>query len=73
MTDRERLDELEMRAAFQEEMLRQLSDALGDQQVQIGRLEETCRALVERVKSLQGVLEDLPGDAEAAVERPPHY
>ncbi len=74
MTDQTRLDELEMRLAFQEETLQQLNTALGDQQLQISRLEDTCRALAERLRSLQGSLDELSEDGGgAAVERPPHY
>lgn len=72
MSDQDRLDELETRVAFQEESLQQLSAALGDQQLQIARLEDTCKALLERVKSLQGAIDELSGDTIPA-ERPPHY
>lgn len=73
MSDQARLDELEMRVAFQEETLQQLNTALGDQQLQISRLEDTCRALVERLRSLQGSLDELTEEGGAPVERPPHY
>lgn len=77
MSDQARLDELEMRVAFQEETLQQLNTALGDQQLQISRLEDTCRALVERLRSLQGSLQssldELTEEGGAPVERPPHY
>ena len=70
----ERLHELEIRVAFQEETIEQLNTALSDQQLQIGRLEETCKALVQRFRSLQDSLDELSGDdAEIAQERPPHY
>lgn len=73
MSNEERLHELEIRVAFQEETLEQLNVALGDQQLQISRLQETCKALMERFKSLQGALDELSGDPATAQERPPHY
>ncbi len=73
MTDlHRRIDELESRVAFQEDSIQQLSDALGEQQLQMGRLEDTCKLLLDRVKSLQGLVDELSGDS-APVERPPHY
>lgn len=73
MSDQERVNELEMRVAFQEETLQQLNIALGDQQLQISRLEKTCKVLAERLKSLQGSLDELADDAGTVTERPPHY
>lgn len=72
MNTSERIDELEARLAFQEDSLHQLSTALGDQQLQVARLEDTCKALLERVRTLQGIADELSGD-NVSVERPPHY
>lgn len=64
-----RLVELESKNSYQEVELGDLSGALIDQDARIRRLEETVRALREKVKELAGEGQPpLP-----AGERPPHY
>jgi len=67
--DESRLIEIETKLAHQEDMVNELNDVVTDQQAQISRLDELCRALVSRVRSIS--------DGEAAGspedERPPHY
>ncbi len=63
-----RLIEIETRIAWQEEALRQLSDALASQQRDIDRLQRLCQALQAQVESGGDRQRALPGD-----ERPPHY
>lgn len=65
----ERLIEIETRIAYQEDALRELSDALVRQQQEIDRLHALCQALQGALTSLatQGIQ---PAPAE---ERPPHY
>jgi uncharacterized coiled-coil protein SlyX len=64
-----RLFELENKNSFQEVELGDLSRAIIDQDARIRRLEETVRALREKVKDLAGEGQPpLP-----AGERPPHY
>ena len=65
----ERFVDLETRLAHQDQMLHELNDVVTDQQAKIMQLEELCRSLIERVRSLG---EGLPG-GDPADERPPHY
>lgn len=67
-----RIVELEIKAAYQEELLQALNDVVGQQQQQISRLETTCRLLHERIKGLSETAGREPGDA-AVHEVPPHY
>ena len=72
MTDIERLDELEMRVTFQEDVIAQLNEALINQQRRIDELVAHVRKLTEQLEQLhnQGV-EAAPYSAQD--ERPPHY
>lgn len=66
----ERIIELEIKAAYQDDLLQALNKIVSRQQQQIDRLEATCRLLNERIKSLSAEI----GSAEPAVpEIPPHY
>ena len=65
----ERIVELESKLAYQEQTLEELNEVVTDQQARLMQLEELCRSLVERVRSLGEASSD--GDPEA--ERPPHY
>ncbi len=65
----ERFIDLETRLAHQDQLLNDLNEVVTGQQARIMDLEELCRALLERVRSL--------GDGGPAGdpidERPPHY
>jgi SlyX protein len=65
----DRIIELEIKAAYQEDLLQALNNIVGRQQQQIDRLEATCRLLNERIKSLS--VEG--GSGESIDEVPPHY
>jgi len=65
----ERLIELEIKLAYQEDLLQQLNTIVASQQQQISRLETTCTLLHERQKTFA---QSLGGD-EQTVEIPPHY
>ena len=65
----DRIIELEIKAAYQEDLLQELNKIVGKQQQQIDRLEATCRLLNERIKSLSTE----GGSGEATDEIPPHY
>jgi len=65
----ERFIDLEMRLAHQDQLLNELNDVVTAQQAKIMQLEELCKALVQRVRS---VGDGVPGD-DAGDERPPHY
>lgn len=67
--DTDRLIELEIKAAYQEDLLQSLNKIVGDQQQQIDRLGATCRVLSERLKSLANQNSD-----DAHIDQtPPHY
>ncbi|AXQ27705.1 SlyX protein [Solimonas sp. K1W22B-7] len=67
--DEDRLIELEIRFAHQEETLRVLNDLVIAQQERIARLEQICRQLAERAAGLgDGLLKATVQD-----EVPPHY
>ena len=65
----ERLVEIESKLAHQDQMLIELNDVVTLQQEKIMKLEELCRSLVDRIRSM--------GDARPAdspqEEQPPHY
>lgn len=65
----ERFIDLESRLAHQDQLLNELNDVVTEQQKKIMQLEELCKALIQRVRSVgEGMSEGDPGD-----ERPPHY
>ena len=65
----QRFIDLETRLAHQDQLLHELNEVVTGQQARIMDLEELCRALLERVRSLgDGVTTGNPTD-----ERPPHY
>jgi len=65
----ERFIDLETRLAHQDQLLNELNDVVTAQQTKIMQLEELCKSLIQRVRSVgEGVPDGDPGD-----ERPPHY
>jgi SlyX protein len=69
MTDGDRITELEIRLAYQEDLLQALNNAICEQQAQIDRLHTVCRVLGERLKNLaEPTTQTMPGH-----EKPPHY
>ena len=65
----ERFIDLETRLAHQDQLLHELNEVVTGQEARIMDLEELCKALLERVRSLgDGVVTGGPDD-----ERPPHY
>jgi SlyX protein len=64
-----RIIELEIKTAYQEDLLQALNNIVGQHQQKIDRLEATCRLLNERIKSLS--VEG--GSSENIDEVPPHY
>ena len=65
----ERFIDLETRLAHQDNLINELNDAVTAQQQKIMQLDELCRSLLARVRSLGEAVSDAsPGD-----ERPPHY
>lgn len=66
----DRIIELEIKQAYQEDLIQALNQVVTDQQKQIGKLEETCKLLHDKLKSLA---ESNSQRLEIIDERPPHY
>ncbi len=64
----ERINELEIKVAYQEDLLQALNVIVSDQQKQIMRLEETCKLLNGKIKSIT-----VSEVSHQEIERPPHY
>ena len=65
----ERFVDLESRLAHQDQLLHELNDVVTNQQAKIMQLEELCKALIERMRTMgEGGPSGDPVD-----ERPPHY
>jgi len=64
----ERIDELEIKVAHQDDTLLQLNDVIIRQQRQIDRLTARCEQLSDQMTSLHSSLQRKPED-----EIPPHY
>ncbi|MDO9105069.1 MAG: SlyX family protein [Methylovulum sp.] len=68
----DRIVELEIKVAYQEDLLQALNQIVSRQQQQIARLEATCSLLNERIKSLSA--DSLRGEGgNQGYEIPPHY
>jgi len=70
--DDNRIVELEIKAAYQDDLLQALNQIVAEQQHAIWRLEATCQLLHERIKSLAETGRDKP-ELETGPETPPHY
>lgn len=65
----DRFIDIESRLAHQDQLLNELNDVVTQQQAKIMQLDELCKSLITRVRSLGDAMpEDDPED-----ERPPHY
>ena len=65
----DRLVDIEVKLAHQEQLLTDLDEVVTQQQAKIMQLEELCGSLVDRVRSIG---EAMPGDGTQD-ERQPHY
>ena len=64
----DRLINIEIKIAYQEDTIQELNDVVCEQQKQLDKLEETCNFLLKRVKILsESTGENIPN------EKPPHY
>jgi SlyX protein len=70
MMDDNRLIELEIKAAYQDDLLQDLNKIVSQQQHKISQLEATCKMLHERIKSLST---EGGHSNEVIDETPPHY
>ncbi len=68
--DESRLIELEIKVAYQEDLLQDLNRIVSQQQQQISRLEATCKMLNDRIKSIST---EAQHSGEMTDEIPPHY
>lgn len=67
--DEQRLINIEVKLAHQEQALDEVSRVLTDQQAQLDRLQRVCESLADRLRGLSEMsAERQPGD-----DRPPHY
>ena len=64
-----RLNDLETRVAFQDDLLETLNAIVAEQQQQLDLMQREIRLLYEQIKSLSP--SDIGNSAEQ--ERPPHY
>jgi SlyX protein len=64
-----RLDELETRLAFQDDTIQSLNDSLGQQQIDLDRLQRTLQLVAKRQSDMAAAM---PGDS-ADDQPPPHY
>lgn len=67
-TARARIDELEIKLSFQEQLIGELHDELVNHGAQLTRLHQQQQQLIEYIRGISGKDEDAPAD-----ERPPHY
>jgi SlyX protein len=67
----ERLTDLEIRIAYQEDTLRSLDTTVARQQADIERLERMNRELYQRLREVSELME--AGSKAPAHEKPPHY
>jgi len=64
-----RLDELETRLAFQDDTIQSLNDALGQQQIDLDRMQRSLQLVAKRQSDMASLM---PDDA-AGEQPPPHY
>ncbi|OUS10024.1 SlyX protein [Gammaproteobacteria bacterium 53_120_T64] len=65
----QRCTELEIKLAYQEDVVKALDDVVCRQQESIDRLEQTCRYLMQRLQEAS----QSPFVEISAQEKPPHY
>lgn len=64
----DRITELEIKVAYQEDLLQSLNTIASTQQIQISRLEKTCKLLHDRIKGMGE-----SSNISQSIEKPPHY
>ncbi len=65
----ERFIDLESRLAHQDQLLHELNDVVIEQQAKIMQLDELCKSLIARVRSMG----DAMPENESGDQKPPHY
>ena len=66
----ERLENIETKIAYQEDMIEELNKTIYQQQQKLERLEATCKSLAGHIASLS---ESVHENKAVVDERPPHY
>jgi SlyX protein len=66
-----RIEELEIRVAFQEDLLQKLDDALAHQQREVLELRTVLRQMTHQIQTLEAAFPD--GESDPGHEKPPHY
>lgn len=66
----ERLENIETKISFQEDLLEELNKTVYQQQLKIERLEGLCQSLAQHIQSISAAKNE--GESPAN-ERPPHY
>lgn len=64
-----RLENIESKLAYQEDLLDELNKTVYRQQLELSRLESLCTALARQIQTMA----ESGADARTAHERPPHY
>ncbi len=65
----ERLENIEAKITFQEDLIEELNKTIYQQQKRLERLEAICEALARQIQSLA----EAGNEGKPASERPPHY
>jgi len=65
----ERLENIEAKITFQEDLIEELNKTIYQQQKKLERLEAICEALARQIQSLV----EARNEGMPANERPPHY
>ncbi|MDX8385858.1 MAG: SlyX family protein [Gallionella sp.] len=66
----ERLENIETKIAYQEDMIEELNKTVYQQQQKLERLEATCESLAQHIATLY---ESASDGSKPENERPPHY
>ena len=64
-----RIENLEIKLAYQEDTIQALNDIVVKQQTKLAQLEASCDFLVSQLKDLEGI----SSNGGAPDEKPPHY
>lgn len=65
----DRFIDIESKLAYQEQLLAELNDAVTSQQAKIMQLDELCKSLMKRLRSLA----EAAPEVDSSDDRPPHY
>jgi SlyX protein len=65
----ERLEKIEIKISFQEDLLDELNKTIYEQQKKLQQLEAVCISLVRQIQSLA----EASNENKTLNERPPHY